>query len=82
MPQHHHSNGTDMADNEECNMGTLLQRTRELIKQSDQSYSQMFAGSGLEPNWISGVATGRIKDPSVNRIQKLYEYLAGSKLAF
>ena len=61
--------------------GTLLQRTRDLITDSDKTHMQICIATGLQVNWISGIATGRIKDPSVNRIQKLYEYLAGSKLA-
>ena len=60
---------------------TLLEKTRELLKTSGCTYLKIYSETGLEPTWISGVCTGRIKDPSVNRVQKLYEYLAGSKLA-
>lgn len=69
-----------MADVEEVE-ATLLKRTRTLITESGKTHMQICIATGLQINWISGVATGRIKDPSVNRIQKLYEYLAGKKLA-
>lgn len=65
---------------EVCGSGTLLQHTQRLLKDSEQTYSKIFVATGLEPNWLSGIASGRIKDPSVNRIQKLYEHLSGCKL--
>lgn len=60
---------------------SLLERTRELLKTSPDSYNAVFLATGLTPHWLSCVATGRLKDPSVNKIQKLYEHLAGQKLA-
>jgi len=61
--------------------GTLLKRVRELIAASEQTHMQICVSTGLQVNWLSGIATGRIRDPSVNRVQKLYEYLTGTKLA-
>lgn len=69
-----------MSDQEQAE-GTLLKRTRALITDSGKTHMQICIATGLQVNWISGIATGRIRDPSVNRVQKLYEYLAGKALA-
>lgn len=60
---------------------SLLKRTRALIAESGKTHMQICIATGLQVNWISGISSGRIRDPSVNRIQKLYEYLTGNKLA-
>ena len=63
--------------NQDC---TLLQQTRKLLNTSEETYSQIFLKTRLEINWLSGVATGRVKNPSVKKIQKLYEYLTQRNL--
>lgn len=55
---------------------SLLSKTRELLKQGDKTYLVIYEETGLTPNWLAGVATGKIANPSVNRVQKLYEHLA------
>lgn len=59
---------------------TLLRKTRKLLNETQASYLDIYTKTGLTPNWLTGVATGNIRDPSVNRIQKLYEYLTASQL--
>lgn len=59
---------------------SLLEKTRELLRGCEKSYLEIYAATGLSPNWLTGVATGKIADPSVNRIQALYEYLQGKAL--
>ena len=59
---------------------TLLQHTRRLLQVTDQSYLDIYKATGLNPNWLTGIATGRINDPSVNRVQALYEHLKGKAL--
>jgi hypothetical protein len=60
--------------------GSLLSRTVELLKGAQQSYFDIYDATGFHPNWLSGIANGRIRDPSVNRIQALYEFLTGDAL--
>lgn len=60
--------------------GTLLARTRELLQRSEESYLSIYDATGLNPNWLSLLCAGRIPDPSVNKVQKLYEHLNQSAL--
>jgi hypothetical protein len=36
------------------------------------------ADTGLPETWLSMFGQGRIDDPSVNKVETLYEYLSGS----
>lgn len=60
--------------------GTLLQKTRELLRECPLSYLDIYKATDLNPNWLTGIASGRIVDPSVNRVQALYEFLKGETL--
>lgn len=62
------------------NQGSLLRKTRELLNETKMSYLDIFKATGLPPNWLTGIATGKINDPSVNRVQALYECLRGKAL--
>lgn len=59
---------------------TLLTRTRELLRTTDHSHLDIYRATGLTPFWLTGVSTGKVRNPSVNRIQQLYEFLSGKKL--
>lgn len=61
--------------------GSLLLQTRALLQDCKHGYLEIYRATGLSPNWLTGIATGKIQDPSVNRVQALYEYLKGQKLA-
>jgi hypothetical protein len=63
-------------------MSTLLERTRELLKEEAKSRTLMeiHKETELPFYWLRKVASGETKDPSVNRIQTLYEHLSGKKL--
>lgn len=61
---------------------TLLAQTRALLQESDLSQLEIFKATGLTPFWLSSVSTGKVADPSVNKIQMLYEFLSGKKLSF
>jgi hypothetical protein len=64
----------------EAEEGTLLARTRDLLRNTGESYLAIYKHTGLKPNWLSLLATGAIPDPSVNKVQALYEYLSAKKL--
>lgn len=67
-----------MPEDKEC---TLLIKTRALLGATDLSYLDIYHATGLQPNWLSLLATARMRNPSVNRVQKLYEFLAQRRLA-
>lgn len=54
--------------------------TVSLLNSSGKPYTTIFLETGIVPHWLSMFATGRIANPSVNRVQFLYEYLSGKKL--
>lgn len=66
----------DAAD-AEC---ALLRRTRELLEASGHSSLEIYRETGLKPSWIELVRKGDTRDPSVNRISRLYEFLAQKPL--
>ena len=61
---------------------TLLHETLHLLRQRPRSvtYEKIEEATGLKASWLSMLASDDIKDPSVNSIQKLYEFLSGKKL--
>lgn len=61
-------------------MNSLYEKTLKLLEASEQSLQEIATGSGLPYHWLVGIKYERFKDPSVNRIQRLYEYLAGTNL--
>jgi hypothetical protein len=62
-------------------MSTLYEKTLQLLEVTDVPVRTISEESGLPYDWLIGIKYDRIKNPSVNRVQKLYEYLAGKKLA-
>jgi len=60
--------------------GSLHSRTLDLLKQSGVPLPEIYKETHLPYYWLKKFSSGEIKDPSVNRVQRLYEYLAGRKL--
>lgn len=60
--------------------GTLHQRTIDLIKESDLTFIQIYEATGISFYWIRKFANGMVPNPSVNRVQELYEFLKGEEL--
>lgn len=58
--------------------GTLMQETQKLLK--DQDLLRIYSHTGISFYWLRKFAAGDFKNPSVNRVQSLYEYLAGKPL--
>lgn len=63
-----------------CNDASLLSKTKELLTEHQGTYFDIYDKTGIQPTWLSALATGRIKNPSVNKVQRLYEYLRGQPL--
>lgn len=60
--------------------GTLLRACRTLLEQTKKTNLEIYAATGLQPGWLDTVRKGTTRNPSVNRIQFLYEHLSGKKL--
>lgn len=61
-------------------VGSLHQRTRELLKTSEKSLPVIYRESGISFFWLRKFSSGELKNPSVNKVQQLYEFLTGKKL--
>ena len=61
-------------------MDTLYEQTLILLQDSELTLQEVAVGSGLPYDWIVSVKYDRIKNPSVNRVQQLYEFLSGKPL--
>ena len=59
---------------------SLMTETLRLLKERNQTLPEIQAATGISWYWLRKFAGHEYKDPSVNRVQKLYEYLAGRKL--
>lgn len=71
---------SSMANNEKIIQGTLIQRTRWLLRADPRGVLEVHKASGLPFYWLRKIYAGEINDPGVNRIQKLYEFLSGETL--
>ena len=61
---------------------TLMTHTRALLRESDKSLAQIShelnaKGSNISYYWLRKFSSNVFKDPSVNRIEELYEHLKG-----
>lgn len=61
-------------------IGSLYNRTLELLRTSQFTLPEIFRRSGISFYWLKRFKEGRIVDPSVNKVQALYEFLSGRKL--
>jgi len=60
--------------------GPLMRRTRELLNASEKGLLDIFTETGLPFYWLRKFKNGEFVNPSVNRVQYLYEYLSGKPL--
>lgn len=61
---------------------TLSERARKLLSNRPvhMGYKEIASATGLTYGWIQSFAKGGGKDYGANKVQKLYEYLAGKPL--
>lgn len=59
---------------------TLFEKTVQLLKETNKTQKQIAEETGLGYWWITTLSQGKVRDASVNKIQKLYEHLSGKKL--
>lgn len=60
--------------------GTLVKKTLELLRGEGVNLLEIYSQTDIGFHWLSQLRGGRIKNPSANRIQALYEYLSGKTL--
>lgn len=58
----------------------LFTRTKELLANYEGTQLDIYTATRLQPTWVSAVSTGRMKEPSVIKVQRLYEFLSGKPL--
>lgn len=58
--------------------GSLMEETRRLLK--DVNLLELYATTKIPFYWLRKFASGAFRNPSVNRVQFLYEYLTGKPL--
>lgn len=60
--------------------GTLMLKTLELLKKDSRNLSDISIDTGISFFWLQRFSTCSMKNPSVNRVQYLYEQLAKTLL--
>lgn len=65
---------------EEKSPGSLYARTLELLHSCGKTLPLIYKETDIPFYWLRKFSSGTIPDPSVNRVQRLYEYLSGKKL--
>ena len=61
-------------------MSTLYEQTLELLVASELTIQDIATQADLPYDWLVSIRYDRVKNPSVNRVQKLYEFLSGKPL--
>lgn len=59
----------------------MLKRTRELLKEREDTLHDVSMATGLPVNWLWRLAQGTSADPSVNRVEAVYVALTGQPLS-
>jgi dynactin complex subunit len=60
--------------------GTLLTTTIELLKADPRTLRMVSQATAIPYYWLKKLSAGEINDPSVNRIQQLFEFLSKKRL--
>lgn len=59
---------------------SLNERTLELLSKRSESLKSISKKTSLSEAWLDAYAYNRTKNPSVKKVQELYEYLTGGTL--
>ena len=65
--------------------GTFMQKTQDLLVKRSRTLTLEKIHEdcpALNVRWLSDFANKRIEEPSVNKIQMLFEYLTGEPIVF
>jgi len=69
-----------MNKNEFDKPGSLMQKTITLIREDQRSLLELYSETGIPFYWLRKFVNNEFKNPSVNRVQYLYEFLSNSKI--
>ena len=58
---------------------TLLEKTIKLLNSSEKSPAAIAKETGLKPRWMYMVSRNELADPSVNKIELIYNYLVAEQ---
>lgn len=58
---------------------SLLSDTHRLLQQDPRTPSELARASGLSYHWLMKMKARAIRDPSVNRVEQLHNFLTDSK---
>lgn len=61
---------------------SLLLKTKELLTNDNRTLIEIHRQSGIPFYWLQKFSSKNFENPSVNRVQYLYEFLTNTKLAF
>jgi hypothetical protein len=59
---------------------TLLEKTLELLEDCPYTMPELYMRTGVSFYWIRKFKTGTMRNPSVVKVQTLYEFLTGRTL--
>jgi len=62
------------------NKGALLEKTLDLLHKDTRTLLAIHTASTIPFYWLRKLKQGGFTNPSVNRVQQLYEFLSGTKL--
>ena len=60
--------------------GTLTQHTLKMLPTKEDELCRISVATGLPFQWLRNYRRNELRSHSVNRVQVLYEYLAGKSL--
>ena len=60
--------------------GTLMKTTYDLLRQDERTLLEIYEATGIPFYWLRKFYQNEFRNPSVNRVQYLYEHLTGKKL--
>ena len=49
--------------------------TKELLARAEEAYSEIARETGIPENWLYRFLHGKVADPGVNRVERLYVHL-------
>ena len=61
-------------------MSSLMAKTKELLDKDERSLLDLHKECQISYYWLRKFKSGVLIDPSVNKVQALYEFLSGTAL--
>jgi len=58
----------------------LMTKVQQLLGEDPRSNPEIFRDTGVPLNWLNSFTSNKFKNPSVNRMEYLYEQLSGKDL--